>query len=127
MNRWLRRGGTFIAVEEDWKTEMHKTRAGSGGWGKYATRELLGRNGASMVVVSLYLPGAWDWQTSQQMLNLRRRLGRHREAGTLDKQDKAVLGHLEQLGTLPVVVGAVDGLQTQWVWHCWAWHVTWTR
>ena len=57
-------------------------------------RELLGRNGASMAVVSLYLPtgsdtkepggGAWDWQT-QQMLNLRKRLERHKEAGTLDK------------------------------------------
>ena len=69
-----------------------------------------------MAVVSLCLPtgadrkepggGAWDWQ-AQQMRNLRGRLERHREADTLDKQDRAVLEHLEQLGTL--VVGGKGG------------------
>ena len=95
---------------------MHKVKTDSRGWGRYVTRELLGRNSASMVVVSLYLPtrsdskepggGAWDWRT-QQMLNLRRRLEKHKGAGTLDKQDKAVLDHLEQLDTL--VVGGSGG------------------
>ena len=41
------------------------------------------------------------------MLNLRRRLEKHKEAGTLDKQDKIVLDHLEQLDTL--VVGGSGG------------------
>jgi hypothetical protein len=41
------------------------------------------------------------------MRNLRGRLERHREAGTLDKQNRAVLEHLEQLGTL--VVGGKGG------------------
>jgi hypothetical protein len=116
VGKGLRRGGTFIAVKEDWRAEMHKVRTDSRGWGRYVIRELKGRNGASMAIVSLYLPtgsdnkepggGAWDWQT-QQMLNLRGRLEKHREDGTLDKQDKAVLDHLEQLGTL--VVGGKGG------------------
>ena len=109
----LRRRCTFIAVKEDWRVEMHKVRTDRRGWGRYVIRKLKGRNGASMAVMSLYLPagadkkepggGAWDWQ-AQQMRNLRGRLERHREAGTLDKQNKAVLEHLEQLGT-PVVGG----------------------
>ena len=41
------------------------------------------------------------------MRNLRGRLKRHKEAGTLDKQDRAVFEHLEQLGTL--VVGGKGG------------------
>ena len=41
------------------------------------------------------------------MRNPRGRLERHREAGTLDKQDRAVLEHLEQLGKL--VVGGKGG------------------
>ena len=70
-----------------------------------------------MAVASLYLPtgavknapggGAWDWQT-QQMRNPRGRLARHREAGTLDTQNRAMLEHLEQLGTL--VMGGKDGV-----------------
>ena len=105
-----------MAVKEDWRAEMHKVRTDRRGWGRYVIRELKGRNGASMAVVSLYLPtgadkkepggGAWDWQ-AQQMRNLRGRLERHREAGTLDKQDSVVLEHLEQLGTL--VVGGKGG------------------
>ena len=64
-----------------------------------------------MAVVSLYMStgtdrkepgkGARDWQ-AHQMRNLRGRLERHMEACTLDTQDKAVLEHLEQLGTLVV-------------------------
>ena len=109
-------GKPFIAVKEDWRAEMHKVRTDRRGWGGYVIRELKGRNGASMAVVSLYLPtgadkkepggGAWGWQT-QQMPNLRRRLEKHREASTLDTQGRAVLDHLEQLGTL--VVGGKGG------------------
>ena len=98
-------------MKEDWRAEMHKVRTDNRGWERYVTRELKGRNGASMALVSLYLPtgsdkkepdgGAWNWQT-QQILNLRRRLEKHREAGTLDEHDRAVLDHLEQLGTLAV-------------------------
>ena len=65
-------------------------------------RQMLGRNGASMVVVSVYLPtrtgakepggGAWDWQV-QQMANLRRRLQISKEARTLDGQEKRALNH----------------------------------
>ena len=116
VDKELRRGGIFIAVKEGWRAEMHKVRTDRRGWGRYVIKELKGRNGASMAVVSLYLPtgadkkepggGAWDWQ-AQQMRNLRGRLERHREAGTLDKQDRAVLEHLEQLGTL--VVGGKGG------------------
>ena len=101
VGKGLRRGGTRIAVKEDWRAEMHKVRTDSREWGRYAIRELKGRSCASMAIVSLYLPtgldkkesggGAWDWQT-QQMLNLRRRLEKHREAGTLDKQNRAVFG-----------------------------------
>ena len=115
----MRRGGTRIAVKEDWRAEMHKVRTDSREWGRYAIRELKGRSCASMAIVSLYLPtgldkkesggGAWDWQT-QQMLNLRRRLEKHREADTLDEQDGAVLDHLEQLGTM--VVGGKGGAAT---------------
>ena len=49
---------------------MHRVKAVSRGWGRYVIREMLGKSGASMVVVSLYLPtrseakgpggGAWD-------------------------------------------------------------------
>ena len=100
-----------MAVKEDWRAEMHKVRTDRRGWGRCVIRELKGTNGASMAVVSLYLPtgtdrkepggGAWDWQ-AQQMRNLRGRLERHREAGALDKQNRAVHEHLEQLGTLVV-------------------------
>ena len=116
VGKGLRRGGTFLAVKEDWRAEMHKVRTDRRGWGRYVIRELKGRNGASMAVVSLYLPtgadkkepggGAWDWQ-AQQMRNLRGRLERQKEAGTLDKQDSVVLEHLEQLDTL--VVGGKGG------------------
>ena len=66
----IRRGGTFLAVQERWRAEMHKVKTDSRGWGRYVMREMLGKSGASMVVVSLYLPtksgakepggGAWD-------------------------------------------------------------------
>jgi hypothetical protein len=56
VGKGLRRGGTFIAVKEDWRAEMHKVRTDRRGWGRYVIRELKGRNGASMAVVSLYLP-----------------------------------------------------------------------
>ena len=107
----IRRGGTFLAVQEKWRAEMHKVKADSRGWGRYVMREMLGKSGASMVVVSLYLPtksgarepggGAWDWQV-QQMVNLRTRLQRTREGGKLDKHSRKVLGHLEQLDTQEV-------------------------
>ena len=106
-----RRGGTFLAVQEKWRAEMHKVKADSRGWGRYVMREMLGKSGASMVVVSLYLPtkseargpggGAWDWQV-QQMVNLRTRLQRAKEGAGLDKHNRRVLDHLEQLGTLEV-------------------------
>ena len=73
VDKGLRRGGTFIAVKEDWRAEMHKVRTDRRDWGWYVIRERKGRNGAPMAVVSLYLPtgsdkkepggGAWDWQT----------------------------------------------------------------
>ena len=54
---------------------MHKAKTDSRGWGRYVMREMLGKSGVSMVVVSLYLPtrsgarkpggGAWDWQVQQ--------------------------------------------------------------
>ena len=116
MSKGLRRRGACIAGKKDWWAEIHKVRTDKRGWGRYVIRELKGKNGASMAVVSLYLPTgadkkepggeAWDWQT-QQILNTRRRLEKHREAGTLDKQDRAVLDHLEQLSTL--VVGGKGG------------------
>ena len=66
----IRRGWTFLAVQEQWRAEMHKVKTDSRGWGRYVIREMLGKNGSSMVVVSLYLPtksgakdpggGAWD-------------------------------------------------------------------
>ena len=52
----LRRGGVFLAVKEQWRAEMHKVEVDSRGWGRYVMRELLGRSGASLVVVSMYLP-----------------------------------------------------------------------
>ena len=45
VNKGLRRGGTFIAVKEDWRAEMHKVRTDNRGWGRYVTRELLARGG----------------------------------------------------------------------------------
>jgi hypothetical protein len=88
VGKGLRRGGTFLAVKEDWRAEMHKVRTDKRGWGRYVIRELKGRNGASMAVGSLYLPtgadkrepggGAWGWQ-AQQMRNLRGRLEKQRE------------------------------------------------
>ena len=58
---------------------MYKVKTDSRGWGRYAMRVLLDKSGASMEVVSLYLPtksgakdpggGAWDWQV-HQMMNL---------------------------------------------------------
>ena len=107
----IRRGGTFLAVQEKWRAEMHKVKADSRGWGRYVMREMLGKSGASMVVVSLYLPtksgarepggGAWDWQV-QQMVNLRTRLQRAKEGAGLDKHNRRVLDHLEYLDTLEV-------------------------
>ena len=74
-------------------------------------REMLGKSGASMVVVSLYLPtksGAkepggetWDWQV-QQMGNLKARLQKSREKNELSRYDRKVLEHLEQLDTQEV-------------------------
>ena len=107
----IRRGGTFLAVQEKWRAEMHKVKTDSRGWGRYVMREMLGKSGASMVVVSLYLPtksgakepggGAWDWQV-QQMVNLKAKLQRAREGGELDKHSRRVLDHLEQLDTQEV-------------------------
>ena len=104
----IRRGGTFLAVQEKWRAEMHKVKTDSRGWGRYVMREMLGKNGASMVVVSLYLPtksgarepggGAWDWQV-QQMVNLKAKLQRAKEGAELDKHSRKVLDHLEQLDT----------------------------
>ena len=64
------RGGAFLAVQERWRAEMHKVKTDIRGWGRYVTRETPGKSGASIVVVSLYLPtragakgpggGAWD-------------------------------------------------------------------
>ena len=83
------------------------------------TREMLGKSGASMVVVSLYLPtksgarepggGAWDWQV-QQMVNLKARRQRAREGAGLDKHNRRVLDHLEQLDTQGV--GGSGGVAT---------------
>ena len=90
----IRRGGTFLAVQERWRAEMHKVESASRGWGRYVIREMLGKSGASMVVVSLYLPtrsgakepggGAWDWQV-QQMVNLKARLQRAKEGAGLER------------------------------------------
>ena len=52
----IRRGGTFLAVQERWRVEMHKVETDSRGCGRYVMREMLGKSGDSMVVVSLYLP-----------------------------------------------------------------------
>ena len=52
----IRRGGTFLVVQEKWRAKMHKVKTDSRGWGRYVMREMLGKSGASMVVVSLYLP-----------------------------------------------------------------------
>ena len=44
VNRGLRTGGTFIAVKEDWRAEIHKVKTDSRGWGRYVNnviRELL--------------------------------------------------------------------------------------
>ena len=75
------------------------------------TRELLGRSGASMVVVSLYLPtksgakdpggGALGWQV-QQMVNTKARLQKSREKTELSRHDGKVQEHLEQLDTQEV-------------------------
>ena len=77
-----------MAVQGRWRSEMHKVKSDSKGWGRYVVREMLGRSGASMVVVSLYLPtksgakepggGAWDWQV-KQMVNLEARLQRAKD------------------------------------------------
>ena len=84
-------------------------------------REMLGKSGASMVVVSLYLPtkpdtstkgpggGAWDWQ-AQEMANLKARLQTEREGAVLEEHDRRVLEHLEQLDTLEV--GGSGGIAT---------------
>ena len=79
----FRRGGTILVVQKRWRAEMHKVKTDSRGWGRYVMREMLGKSGASMVVVSLYLAtksgakapggGAWDWQV-QQMANPKARL-----------------------------------------------------
>ena len=107
----IRRGGTFLAVQEQWRADMHKVKTDSRGWGRYVMREMLGKSGAPMVVVSLYLPtksgakeprgGAWDWQV-QQMGNLKARLQRAKNGAELDKHNRRVLDHLEQLDTQEV-------------------------
>ena len=104
-----------MAVQERWRAEMHKVKTDSRGWGKYAMREMLGKSGASMVVVSLYLPtksgayepggGAWDWQV-QQMVNLKAKLQKAREDAELDKHSRRALDHLEQLDTQEVAPSA---------------------
>ena len=40
VGKGLRRGGTFIAVKEGWRAEMHKVRTDRRGWGRYVIREL---------------------------------------------------------------------------------------
>ena len=107
----IRRGGTFMAVQEKWRAEMHKAKTDSRGWGRYVTREMLGKSGASMVLVSLYMPtrsdakepggSAWAWQV-QQMTNLKVRLQRAEEGVGLDTHAMRVLEHLEQLDTQEV-------------------------
>ena len=97
-------------------------------------REMLGKSGASMVVVSLYLPtksgarepggGAWDWQV-QQMVNLKTRLQRAKEGAGLDKHNRRVLDHLVQLDIQEV--GGSGGVATLSAWHCWIWLQIWTR
>ena len=71
---------------------MHKVKTDSRNWGRYVMRELLGKSGASMVIVSIYLPtkssskqpggGAWDWQV-QQMGKLKARLEQQMEKGCI--------------------------------------------
>ena len=114
----IRRGGTSLAVPEKWRAEMHKVKTDSRGWRRYMLREMLVDGGVSMVVVSLYLPtksgakepggGAWDWQV-QQMGNLKARLQRARDGAELDKYNRRVLDHLEQLDTQEV--GGKGGAQ----------------
>ena len=115
----IRRGGSFLAVQERWKAEMHRVKVDSRSWGRYVMREMLGKSGASMVVVSLYLPtkstakdpggGAWDWQV-QQMGHLKARLQKARDEAELGKHDRRVLSHLEQQDTLEV--GGIGGVAT---------------
>ena len=50
----IRRGGTLLAVQERWRAEMHKVKTDSRGWGRYVMREMLGKSGASMVVVTTF-------------------------------------------------------------------------
>ena len=79
-------------------------------------REMLGKSGNSMVVVSVYLPtksgsqqqggGAWDWQM-QQMARLRAKLQHDEVKGCIEAQGRRTLAHLKQVGTLEV--GGVGG------------------
>ena len=90
---------------------MQKVETDNRGWGRCVMREMLGTSGASMVVVSLYLPtrsdakepggGAWAWLV-QQMANLKVRLQRAKEGTGLDKHNRRVLDHLEQMDTQEV-------------------------
>ena len=78
---------------------MHKVEPDRRGWRRYVIREMLGKSGASLVLVSLYLStkagaeepggGVWGWQV-QQVVNLKARLQRAKQGlgAELDKHDR---------------------------------------
>ena len=104
----IRRGGAFLTVQEQWRAEVHKVKSDNRVWGRYVMREMLGRSGASMVVVSLYPStksgaresgrGAWDWQV-QQMGNPKARLQKNQrwdwvgQARQVGAESSGVAGH----------------------------------
>ena len=53
------------------------------------------------------------------MVNLKAKLQKAREGAELDKHNRRVLDHLEQLDTQEV--GGSGGVATLSVWHCWTW------
>jgi hypothetical protein len=104
--RGLIRGGVFLAVQEQWRAEMHEVKTDRRGWGRYVMREMLCINGASVVVVSIYLPtrsaeengGAWSYQ-EKRMRQLKEGLEEQRKRGQLQGKDKGLLKHLQQQNT----------------------------
>ena len=45
-----------MAVQGQWRAEMHRAKTDSRGWGRYVMREMLGKSGVSMVVAGVVVP-----------------------------------------------------------------------